>query len=66
MAVARRAEPGVPEFDMRDPRLFWSHFSDIRETVEARLSALQGVVPPCELIASRPGWPRRWRLMIAG
>jgi hypothetical protein len=40
---------------MRDPRLFWSHFSDIRETVEARLAAFQGVVPACALNRVAPG-----------
>ena len=40
---------------MRDPRLFWSHFSDIRETVEARLGGFQGVLPACEMNRVGPG-----------
>jgi len=40
---------------MRDPLLFWSHFSDLRESIERRLAGFQGVVPACEMAGVAPG-----------
>lgn len=40
---------------MRDPMVFWSFFSDMRETIERRLAGFRGVVPACEMQRVAPG-----------
>lgn len=41
--------------NMREPFVFWSYFSDMRETIESRLAGFHGFVPACELKRLAPG-----------